>query len=164
MQIGSGPPSPQQMMETQLSKQVEAGDITSEDSDAMLAALEAIHDDMAPDQTASTEPPSQEEMQTKLEGLLSEQVEAGTLTSEQADELAAMFESGEMGPPPPPGGMGGAPMGPPPSDSAESESESEDLVAKLLEELSAANSDSYSSEGTSSSSSDVTSLFADYLA
>ncbi|WP_417686159.1 hypothetical protein [Roseibium sp.] len=158
--IGS-PPSPQQMMQTQLSSQVEAGNITEADSDAMLAALEAIHDDMAPEGGPSSTPPSKDEMQDKLEGLLSEQVDAGTLTQEQADELAAMFASGEMGPPPPP--EGGGPMGPPPSEASGTSSDSsEDLLARLLEELSAAQSSGYSNNGSTTSS--ASSMLVDYLA
>lgn len=153
MQIGSTT-SAQQMHQTQLLQQVSAGEITSEDSDAMLAALEAISEDMAPSGTTSETPPSEEEMQAKLESLLSEQVEAGTLTQEQADELADMFESGDMGPPPPP------------SASASSDSDdSEDLVAKLLEELSSAASSSYSEDGsTTSSTSSTSSILVDFLA
>ncbi len=158
--VGSSPPSPQQAMQSQLSAQVEAGAITEDDSDAMLVALEAIHDDMAPEGGPSSEPPSQEEMQEKLEGLLSEQVEAGTLTQEQADELSAMFESGEMGPPPPPGG---APMAPPPSEaSGESSTDSENLVAKLLEELSSSETSGYSQTGDTTTT--ASSMLVDYLA
>ncbi|MBD8876290.1 hypothetical protein [Roseibium polysiphoniae] len=153
MSIGSAPPPPQQTMQSQLTAQVEAGEITSEDSDAMLAALEAIHDDMAPEGGPSSTPPSKEEMQEKMEGLLSDQVDAGTLTQEQADELSAMFESGEMGPPPPP---------PPGGEASGSDSSSEDLVALLLEELTSSTS-SYSESGDSTSSA-TSSLLVDYLA
>lgn len=150
--------SPQQFFQSKLTEQVSSGDITSDDMDAMLSALEAIDDEMAPSGTPSTEPPSQEEMQAKLEGLLSEQVEAGTLTQEQADELASMFESGEMAPPPPPGGGGGGGM---PVTSEEDDETTEDLLAKLLEELQTKTG--YSASGTSTSSSS-TSLLVDYVA
>jgi hypothetical protein len=159
MSIGSAPPPPpppQQSIKDQLDEQVAAGEITSEDEDAMLSALEAIKDDMAPDgpPAPGSEPPSQEEMQAKLEGLLSEQVEAGTLTQEQADELAGLFESGDIGPPPPPPGGG-------PEASGETDSESEDLIAKLLEELQEQTGYSESGDSTSTSAS---SLLVDYLA
>ncbi|SHM22174.1 hypothetical protein [Roseibium suaedae] len=157
------PPPPQKSIQSKLSEQVSAGEITSDDMDAMLSALDAIHDDMAPEATGSSEPPSKEEMQSKLESLLSEQVEEGTLTQDQADELSAMFESGEMGPPPPPPGEG--PMGPPPSGdmSASSEDdESEDLVQKLLAQLSSSQTSGYSASGSTTSTS--SSLLVDYTA
>lgn len=158
MSIGSAPPPPppQQSIKGQLDEQVAAGEITSEDEDAMLSALEAIKEDMAPDSPPApgSKPPSQEEMQAKLEGLLSEQVEAGTLTQDQADELAGLFESGDVGPPPPPPGDG-------PEASGETDSDSEDLIAKLLEELQ--QQTGYSDTGDSTSTA-ASSLLVDYLA
>lgn len=156
------PPPPQKSIQSKLSEQVSAGEITSDDMDAMLSALEAIHDDMAPEATSSTEPPSKEDMQSKLESLLSEQVEEGALTQDQADELSAMFESGDMGPPPPPPGEG--PMGPPPSGdmSASSGEDSEDLVQKLLAQLSASQASGYSASGFTTST--AGSLLVDYTA
>lgn len=157
MSIGSAPPPqrPQQSIQDKLSEQVSSGEISAEDEDAMLAALDTIHEEMAPDgpPAAGSEPPSQEEMQEKLDGLLAEQVDAGTLTQEQADDLSAMFESGEMAPPPPPpGGAGG---------SGETDDESEDLMAKLLEELQSQTG--YSENGGSTTTS-VESLLVDYQA
>lgn len=158
MSIGSTPPPPppQQSIKDQLDEQVAAGEITSDDEDAMLSALEAIKDDMAPDglPAPGSEPPSKEEMQAKLEGLLSDQVEAGTLTQDQADELAELFESGDVGPPPPPPGDG-------PGEAGGSGSDSEDLIAKLLEDLQQQTGYSESGDSTSNSAS---SLLVDYLA
>ncbi len=83
MSIGaSGIQSPQQYFQSKLTEQVSSGEITSSDMDAMLSALEAIDGEMGPGGSAPSAPPSQGEMQAKLESLLSEQVEAGTLTQD----------------------------------------------------------------------------------
>ncbi|MFN4127282.1 hypothetical protein [Pannonibacter indicus] len=156
MSIGpSGIQSPQQYFQSKLTEQVSSGEITSSDMDAMLSALEAIDSEMGPGGSAPSAPPSREEMQTKLESLLSEQVEAGTLTQDQADELASLFESGEMAPPPPPGGGGGMPP------MTEDDDTTEDILAKLLEELQTKTG--YSASGTNTVASS-TSLIVDYTA
>lgn len=156
MSIGaSGIQSPQQFFQSKLTEQVSSGEITSSDMDAMLSALEAIDSEMGPGGSAPSAPPSQEEMQAKLESLLSEQVEAGTLTQDQADELASLFESGEMAPPPPPGGSGGMPP------MTEDDDTTEDILAKLLEELQTKTG--YSASGTNTVASS-TSLIVDYTA
>lgn len=155
MSIGaSGIQSPQQYFQSKLTEQVSSGEITSSDMDAMLSALEAIDSEMGPGGSAPSAPPSQGEMQAKLESLLSEQVEAGTLTQDQADELASLFESGEMAPPPPPGGGGMPPM-------TEDDDTTEDILAKLLEELQTKTG--YSASGTNTVASS-TSLIVDYTA
>lgn len=155
MSIGaSGIQSPQQYFQSKLTEQVSSGEITSSDMDAMLSALEAIDSEMGPGGSALSAPPSQEEMQAKLESLLSEQVEAGTLTQDQADELASLFESGEMAPPPPPGGGSMPPM-------TEDDDTTEDILAKLLEELQTKTG--YSASGTNTVASS-TSLIVDYTA
>lgn len=155
MSIGaSGIQSPQQYFQSKLTEQVSSGEITSSDMDAMLSALEAIDGEMGPGSSAPSAPPSQGEMQAKLESLLSEQVEAGTLTQDQADELASLFESGEMAPPPPPGGGGMPPM-------TEDDDTTEDILAKLLEELQTKTG--YSASGTNTVASS-TSLIVDYTA
>ncbi|POF28708.1 hypothetical protein [Roseibium marinum] len=151
----SPPTSPRDQIVSKLDEQVEAGEITSEDQDAMLDALDTIHAERmeagAPDFSAG--PPSKEEMQANFESMLADQVESGTLDQEQADQLAEMFESGELGgraeggPPPPPGGaqQGSDPL--------------EELMATLLETL---QSDSgYDGSGEQSSSS-VASMLADF--
>ncbi|CUA91953.1 hypothetical protein [Pannonibacter indicus] len=156
MSIGpSGIQSPQQYFQSKLTEQVSSGEITSSDMDAMLSALEAIDSEMGPGGSAPSAPPSREEMQTKLESLLSEQVEAGTLTQDQADELASLFESGEMAPPPPPGGGGGMPP------MTEDDDTTEDILAQLLEELQTKTG--YSASGTNTVASS-TSLIVDYTA
>ncbi len=82
--------------------------------------------------------------------MLSEQVEAGTLTQDQADQLTGMFEEGDFGPPPPGGAR--APSG-------ETGEMMQNLVASLLEQLQSGSA--YDESGDQSSSS-VASVLADY--
>lgn len=154
MQIGSMPmmpqgPSPRDQVVSNLSAQVEAGDITAEDQDAMMAALDAIHaerKEAGPPEPGST-PPTREDMQANFETMLSDQVEAGTLDQDQADHLAEMFEEGELGRPPKPGpgGQGG---------------DAEELMSAILSQLQS----SATYDGSGEQSGSVTSLLADYTA
>jgi len=160
MQIGSMPMmppggSPRDQAVTSLSAQVEAGEISTEDQDAMLEALDAIHAERmeaGPPEPGSA-PPTQEEMLANFESMLAEQVEAGTLDQEQADKLAEMFEEGELGGPPPGGQM------PPPG--GEGGNMMEDFMSSLLAQLQSGSS--YDGDG-SQSTTDVASLLADYTA
>jgi len=157
MQIGSlsmMPPggSPRDQVVSNLSAQVEAGEITAEDQDAMLEALDAMHAERlenGPPPRGGT-PPSQEEIQANFESMLAEQVEAGTLDQEQADHLSEMFEEGELGRPPegkgpPPGGAGGA---------------MEELMGAILSQLQSGST----YDGSGEQSGGVASFLADYTA
>jgi len=159
MQIGSihmTPPggSPRDQVVSNLNAQVEAGEITADDQDAMLEALDAMHAERmenGPPEPGST-PPSQEEIQANFEALLTEQIEAGTLDQEQADHLTEMFEEGEIGRPPkgdgpPPPGSGGGAM--------------EEIMSAVLIQLQSGST--YDGTGEQSGSG-VASLFADYSA
>ena len=159
MQISSMPimppgVSPRDHVVSNLKSQVEAGEITSEDQDAMLEALDAIHAERmeaGPPPPGST-PPSQEEMQANFETLLSDQIEAGTIDQDQADKLLEMFEDGELGGPP----AGGPP--PPPGESAGGSS-LEDLMNSILAQLQSGSN--YDDSGDQSSSS-IASFLADF--
>ena len=161
MSVGSMPsmppgPSPRDQIVSKLDAQVEAGEITAEDEDAMMAALDAIHaerQEAGPPEPGS-KPPSKDEMLANMETMLSDQVDAGTLTQDQADELLGMFESGEMGGPPPPP--------PPPGGQASGVgSQTDQLLSAILEEL---QSGSGYDETGDSSSSDAEALIVDYTA
>ncbi len=162
MSIGSMPPPPpppgmsRESAVQALDEQVEAGEITTEDQDAMMAALDAIHaerQEAGPPEPGS-KPPSKDEMLANMETMLSDQVDAGTLTQDQADELLGMFESGEMGGPPPPP--------PPPGGQASGAgSQTDQLLSAILEEL---QSGSGYDETGDSSSSEAEALIVDYTA
>ena len=157
MQIGSFsmmPPggSPRDQVVSNLNAQVEAGDITAEDQDAMMEALDAIHAERMESggPQRGGPPPSREEMQANFETLLSEQVEAGTLDQDQADHLAEMFEDGDLGRPPRGGNGGGQGGG--------QGALMEELASAILNQLqSGANYD-----GSGEQSGPVASLLADY--
>jgi len=160
MQIGSmSPPppgpSPRDQAVSSLQSKVDAGEISADDKDAMLEALDAMHEERKA--AGRPEPgsarPSREEMQANFENLLSSQVEAGTLTQEQADELSSMFEDGELGKPKGPGGQGG-----PGGAQAGGGDRTEELLSAILSELQSQSA--YNETGTSSS--DVSALVADY--
>ncbi|MCK7613532.1 hypothetical protein [Roseibium sediminicola] len=159
MQIGSMPMmppggSPRDQVVNNLSAQVEAGEITAEDQDAMMEALDAMHAERMENgpPAPGSAPPSQEEIQANFESMLAEQVEAGTLGQDQADHLAEMFEEGELGRPPegqgppPPGGEGGGSM--------------DELMSAILSQLQSGSTYDGSGEQTGS----IASLLADYTA
>eukprot|EP00903_Cladosiphon_okamuranus_P001965 g1963.t1 len=153
MQIGSMPmmppgASPRDQVVSNLSAQVEAGEITAEDQDAMMEALDAIHAERK--ETGRPEPgstpPTREEMQANFESMLSEQVEAGTLDQDQADHLAEMFEDGELGRPPKEGPRNGQ------------SGQMEELMSAILSQLQSG----ATYDGSGEQSGSVASLLADY--
>jgi len=136
--FGSQFTSPLQRLQSELTSQVSAGTIAASDQDALSAALEDIDEAMRSgaqaDRTSGTRP-SSSDMQSKLEDLISSQVDSGSLTSDQADELKELFASAM-----PSGGPGGGPSGPPPTEeneetSSTSSSSSETDIQALLEEF-----------------------------
>jgi hypothetical protein len=158
MSIGSMPMmppggSPRDQAVSNLSSQVDAGEITSEDQDAMLEALDAMHAERMelgpPD--FSSGPPSKEEMQANFESMLSEQVESGTLSQDQADHLTEMFEDGELGGPPKGGHMASA--------GGQVGDMMQEFMTSILEQLQS--SSNYDDSGDQTSSS-AASLLADY--
>ncbi|MCV0428493.1 MAG: hypothetical protein K5905_23795 [Roseibium sp.] len=132
-----------------LTAQVQAGEISAGDQDAILEALDAMHAERAENAPApGTPPPSKEEVQAKFESLLSDQVDAGTLSQEQADHMTEMIENGELG----------RPKGPPPANGIPPEMMGE-LMSAVLEQLQSGSV--YTDQGDKSSSS-VGSMLADF--
>lgn len=179
--------SPRDLLQTQLSNQISSGQIAASDETALTAALDQIDQTLSSERSSGSrpsKPPSRDEMQAKVESLIDEQVEAGDLTEEQAEELKTLFEdtfakgpSGAGGPPPGgPGGAGGPPPGGPPpgeeeeddgsvsstSSSSTSASETADLLQQFLEQLKEAKAGStYSLTGSKSSNGTTVSLLFD---
>lgn len=123
--FGSQRLSPRELLQNNLTSQVASGKISSDDQDALSAALDSIDASMQADRgsfsATRTAPPSPEEAKSKITGLIDAQVESGSLTSDQADELKQLFSDtfskgpgGAGGP----GGPrhGGPPPGPPPGE------------------------------------------------
>ena len=142
--------SPRDVAVSNLTAQVEAGEISTEDQDAILEALDAMHAERAENAPApGTPPPSKEEVQANFESMLSDQVEAGTLTQDQADHLTEMFEAGELG----------RPKGPPPAGGMPREM-MEELMAAVLEQLQSGSG--YTDNGDQSTSANTSSMLADF--
>lgn len=175
--------SPLTRLQTTLQSEISTGSIQSTDEDALTSALQSIDESLESERSSSTSnsrPPSPDEMNEKIANLIQDQVEAGTLTEEQATELASVFDEafakGAGGPQgaggPPPGGAGGPPPGsggPPEEAAAASDSDTSssssiaDILKQLQDAISESSQTSYSASGSAGSSS-VTSYLFDLIA
>jgi len=118
--FGSQRLSPREMLQNTLASQVSTGEVSASDESALTSALDAIDQAMKAERgsfsATRTAPPSPDEAKARIDSLIAEQVEAGTLTEDQAAELKEIFSEtfaqgpgGGRGP----GGAGGPPSGPP---------------------------------------------------
>jgi len=125
--FGSQRLSPREMLQNTLASQVSTGEVSASDESALTSALDAIDQAMKAERgsfsATRTAPPSPDEAKARIDSLIAEQVEAGTLTEDQAAELKEIFSEtfaqgpgGGRGP----SGAGGPPPGPPPGEGAES--------------------------------------------
>ncbi len=167
--------SPRESLQKELDSEISSGTIQESDRSALEDAFDAIDQAMQANRPTegSGRPSSPQDMQQKLADLVDEQVDAGTLTSDQADELKQLFAS--AAPQGGPGGPGGGPGGPPPpeseeaADAASSSTSSSSDLAKLLEEFlkqlqeKKSSTTTYGAGGATSSSS-LTSLVLDTTA
>ena len=122
--------SPLQRLQQELQSEVDDGTISSTDQSSLSTALSdidtALQQGRSSDQSSGTRP-SHDEMQSKIDDLIQNEVTNGTLTSDQATELQGVFKAafaqgpGGVGGP---RGAGGPPPGPPPSDGGSSDSSS----------------------------------------
>ncbi len=118
--------SPRDMLQNTLASQVASGAVSSSDESALSSALDTIDQAMKADRGSSvsrTSRPSPEEAKKKISDLISQQVEAGTLTEDQAKELQDVFDKTFQGGPRGhggPHGAGGPPPGPPPGEDSDS--------------------------------------------
>ena len=96
------PMNPRTDMDNKISAAVEAGSISETDAAALEGALDSIDSALGSSGTSGSKlDPS--EMKDRIDSLISDQVDAGTLTEEQAAELQDLFAqgpSGAGGPPP----------------------------------------------------------------
>lgn len=123
--------NPRQDMDDKLSTAIGNGSISDSEASVLESALDSIDDALETDSSGSRPDPSQ--MKGRIDSLISEQVENGTLTEVQGSTLQALFaqgasqgggEAGAAGGPG--GGVGGAGRpgglkgagGPPPGSSA----------------------------------------------
>ncbi|WP_026790866.1 hypothetical protein [Pleomorphomonas oryzae] len=168
--------SPLARLQSTLQSDISTGSIKSSDQSALATALENIDGTLSSNRssaTSSSKPPSRDEMKGKIADLIQQQVSAGTLTSDQATELAQVFDdtfskgkgTQSAGGPQ---GAGGPPPGPPPEegqsteatdDSSSSSTSITDILKQLQDALTESSQTSYSANGTSSSSSSTSYLF-----
>ncbi|MCA1426627.1 MULTISPECIES: hypothetical protein [unclassified Bradyrhizobium] len=157
--------SPLQRLQQELQSQVSTGAISSSDQSALSTALTDI--DTALQQSRSSgAPPSKDEMQSRIEDLISSEVSNGTLTSEQAEELKSVFQSA----------FTGGPGGPPPDDGSSdstttdstSSSSTDQTTAEILQQFlealqqSQSSASSYGANGSSTGNSSLAALLIDY--
>jgi hypothetical protein len=125
-------------MDSRISAAVSAGSIDTEDQEALGKALDAIDATLQAGRTSGSRPSG--DMKTRMDSLIDQQVEAGTLTDEQAEELKELFAAGPANGAQGPGGMGGPGCagGPPPSsESDEEEDETVDAAEAAAKQLDA---------------------------
>jgi hypothetical protein len=106
------PMSPRERLQKELESEVASGSVSTSDASALATALDAIDETMKADATGASSGtrPNPGDMEKKISALIDQQVEDGTLTSDQADELKTLFQKsaesggprGASGPPPPP--------------------------------------------------------------
>jgi hypothetical protein len=156
------------MLQNQLLSEISSGGISAEDKDALSAALDSIDATLKGERPSiGSKPPSPGEMQSKVESLISDQVENGSLTSEQAEELKTIFANAM--PRGGPGGPGGAPGaggigGTSESDESDSSDELADVLSDFIKMLQEAKgSKSYGESGDQLLSS-ISALIVDYQA
>lgn len=171
--------SPLDRLKTELTKEVSAGTISSSDQSALSSALDDIDSAMksGASSTSSSSPPSPDQMQSKIDDLIQNEVSSGKLTSDQASELKNVFANtfsgsanGAGGPPPPPDGGDSSSTSSTDSTSSSnsSSSSSSTTTAELMKELisllqnATSQSTSYSSSGNSTSSNASSALLVDY--
>lgn len=163
--------SPLKMLQTELASEVKSGTISSADQSALSSALDDIDQAMQSSKPSAGSRPSPDEMKSKIDSLISDEVSSGKLTSDQADELkgvfAKAFQGGPGGPggaggPPPGGGAGGA-GGSKSSEKTDPADSNGDGTVSAIEQAAYNATDKTSSDSTSSSDSDVTKLLQNFL-
>ncbi len=178
------PPGGRERIDDRIEQGVSSGSISATDATALNSALDSIDASLSSDGTSGATSstgssgrasrPDPAAMKEKIDGLIADQVSAGTLTSDQADTLKSLFSGGgdeARGA----GGPGG-PGGPPPSNAAGSDGASDGsyasdvnaaaskLISDFLSQLqsSLGSSGGYGSTGASSASRTATSLVMDF--
>jgi hypothetical protein len=168
--------SPLQRLQTTLASEILAGNINSADQSALSSSLSDIDAALKSQMESGGTRPSPEEMQSKIDSLIANEVSEGDLTAEQAEELKNVFSTAFQGGPGGAGGAGGPPPGPPPTGSDEDDdttsatsstsSDVSELIQEFLEKLKdtlSSSSSSYSANG-SNHASQIQSLIVNYSA
>lgn len=158
-------PSPLELLKKTLETQVGSGAVASSDETALSSALDSIDASMS----AARGTKESGDPKSKIDALIDAQVSAGSLTSDQAEELRNVF-SAAFGSSPQ--AAGGPPPGPPPGEDEEDDSVSATsssttggvdiaaLLQELMKKISETNA-SYTDNGTTSATNKTSSLFFD---
>jgi hypothetical protein len=168
--------SPLDRLKQELSNEVTAGSVKSQDADTLASALDDIDASLKSSSAARPSASSPTNLHSKISDLIDKQVSVGTLTSDQATELKQVFQNaGPKDGPHGAGRPGGAAGGPrsasqnssdgdssTTSSSASSSSSAADLLANFLKQLQSSTSDSssYTANGKTAASSGVSLLFS----
>jgi hypothetical protein len=168
--------SPLQRLQTTLASEISAGNISATDQSALSSSLSDIDAALKSQMESGGTRPSPEEMQSKIDSLIANEVSEGDLTAEQAAELKTVFSTAFQGGPGGAGGAGGPPPGPPPTGSDEDDdttsatsstsSDVSELIQEFIEKLKdtlGSSSSSYSANG-SNLASQIQSLIVNYSA
>jgi hypothetical protein len=171
-------------MASTISSEVSAGSLSSTDATALTSALTAIDSGLSAESTGTTaasgsaakrDPAS---MKDRIDGLIADQVSAGTLTDDQAGELKSLFASGGRSTSASRTGgtaeAGGPPPGPPP-DGADADSDDgttqasatgasvSDLLSSFIKQLQSvqATGSAYGANGTNRNGTSASALVLD---
>jgi hypothetical protein len=180
-------PSPRDLLQNELQSEVSSGKISSSDQSALSSALDdidtALKSQGTADSASGSQPPSADDLKSKINDLIAGEVSSGKLTSDQATELQTVFAnafangsggaggSGSAAASPDIGGAHGhhghhGHGGPPPSDasstssssgSSSSASNGSDLIQQFLQSLQNSLSQASSSSSVYSASGDTSS-------
>ncbi len=155
--------SPRDRLQNELLSEVSSGAISSTDQSALSTALDDIDQSLKADRASGGQasgPPSPDQIKSKIDDLISGEVQNGTLTSAQATELQNVFANAfAQGGPGGPGGTGGHHGHHHDGDSASgASSDGSSAAASLLSAIG-----SNSSDGTNSATDSTTSLIQKFL-
>jgi hypothetical protein len=135
--------SPREMLQNELLSEVSSGAISTDDQDALSAALDDIDSTLRSQRPSpGSARPSPSEMKSKIEDLIASEVQNGKLTSDQAEELKNVFANAFSHGPGGAGGPGGqgGPGGPGAcaaggSGNASGSSDSSDQLSQMLDDF-----------------------------
>ncbi|GEP09187.1 hypothetical protein [Methylobacterium gnaphalii] len=127
-------PSPKQRILDSISSKASAGSISSTDQTALDGAVESIDSSLTSNGSVSPSSLSPSDLKSRIDGLISQQVDSGALTSDQADTLKQVLSQGHSGHGGHHGvhGAGGSPPALPAADGSDDSDDSDDPFAAVL--------------------------------
>lgn len=162
--------SPLDLLKQELAKEVSAGTVSSSDQSALSSALDDIDSALKSGigSSSSSSSASPQDMKSKIDGLIQNEVSSGKLTSDQATELKSVFANtfsgqahGAGDPPPSASGADDTSTGASSNSATDTTKLLKELLTALQNSISKSAS-SYGANGTASSSATGTSLVLNY--